>query len=49
MLRFKPTEHLTGVTIQGDLQDFYELTESIYRITGIVDDPTQRVLPAAGS
>ena len=40
MLRFKPTEHLTGVTIQGDLQDFYELTESIYRITGIVDDPT---------
>jgi len=40
MLRIKPTEHLTGITIQGDYNDFYELTESIYRLTCCADDKT---------
>ena len=39
MLKIKPTDHLTGVTIQGDFDDLYELVESIYRITGPDDDP----------
>ena len=38
MLRIKPTEHLAGVTIQGDYNDFYELVHSIYRITGHDED-----------
>ena len=41
MLQTKPTEHLTGITIQGDYNDFYELVDSIYRITGIEDDPNE--------
>lgn len=41
MLQTKPTEHLTGVTIQGDFNDFYDLVESIYRMTGLEDDPTR--------
>ena len=40
MLRIKPTEHLAGVTIQGDYNDFYELVHSIYRITGHDEDKT---------
>ena len=40
MLQTKPTEHLAGITIQGDYKDFYELVESIYRITGLDDDQT---------
>lgn len=31
-------EHLAGVTIQGDYNDFYELVHSIYRITGHDED-----------
>lgn len=38
MLRIKPMEHLAGVTIQGDYNDFYELVHSIYRITGHDED-----------
>ena len=38
MLRIKPTKHLTGITIQGDYNDFYELVHSIYRITGHDED-----------
>lgn len=41
MLQVKPTEHLTGITIQGDYKDFYELVDSIYRITGLDDDPKE--------
>lgn len=41
MLQTKPTEHLAGITIQGDYKDFYELVESIYRITGLDDDQTE--------
>ena len=40
MLHTKPTEHLTGITIQGDYNDFFELVESIYRITGLDDNRT---------
>ncbi len=40
MLSVKPTENLTGVTIQGDFKDLYELVDSIYRITGTNDDMT---------
>ena len=41
MLQTKPTEHLAGITMQGDYKDFYELVESIYRITGLDDDQTE--------
>jgi hypothetical protein len=34
MLQSKPTEHLMGITILGDYNDFSELVDSIYRITG---------------
>lgn len=35
MLQMKPTEHLLGIIVQGDYNDFSELVESIYRITGL--------------
>ena len=38
MLAITPTEHLTGVTVQGDFQDFYELVDSIYCLCGMEDD-----------
>ena len=38
MLQIAPTEHLTGVTVRGDFQDFYELVDSIYRLCGLDDD-----------
>ena len=41
MLQTKPTEQLTGITIKGDYKDFYELVESIHRITGLNDDQTE--------
>ena len=41
VLQTKPTEHLSGITIKGDYKDFYELVESIYRITGLDDDQTE--------
>ena len=30
MIQTKPTEKLTGVTIQGDYDDFYQLTEAFH-------------------
>lgn len=41
MIKVKPTENLTGVTIQGDFNDFYELVESIHRITGVDEDRSE--------
>ncbi|MBQ8138275.1 MAG: hypothetical protein IJ195_02330 [Lachnospiraceae bacterium] len=38
MLTAKPTEKLTGVTIEGSYDDLYELVESIYRMSGLEDD-----------
>ena len=38
MICAKPTENLTGVTIEGDFDDFYETVESIYRMTGTEED-----------
>lgn len=38
MILAKPTEHLTGITLEGEYQDFYEIVESIYRITGLEED-----------
>lgn len=44
MIIATPTENLTGITIEGEHQDFYELVDSIYRITsnraGIMEDYT---------
>lgn len=34
----KPTENLTGITIKGDYHDFYDLVDSIYRITTEEED-----------
>lgn len=38
MITAKPTENLAGVTIEGTFDDLYEITESIYRITGLDDN-----------
>ncbi|MCH3953824.1 MAG: hypothetical protein LKK51_06530 [Eubacterium sp.] len=38
MISAKPTEHLTGVTIEGEYEDLYEMVESIYRMTGLEED-----------
>ena len=38
MLQIKPTEHFTGLTIQGDYNDFSELMDSINRITTSVEN-----------
>lgn len=38
MLKTKPTKHLTGVTIQGDFKDFYDLVDSIYSITRLEEE-----------
>lgn len=37
MITATPTENLTGITIEGEHQDFYELVDSIYRITSNAD------------
>ena len=39
MISATPTENLTGVTIQGDWSDLYDLVDAIYRLTGLTDDP----------
>ena len=41
MQRTKPTEHLTGITFQGDFDDFYDLAESIYNIVGDDENPNK--------
>jgi len=38
MITGKPTEHLTGVTLEGEFEDFYELVDSIYRMTRLEED-----------
>lgn len=38
MITAKATEHLTGILLEGEFQDFYEMVESIYRMTGLDDD-----------
>ena len=35
MLRVIPTKNLTGVTIQGDFDTFYDIVHSIYNLTGV--------------
>lgn len=39
MLRTKPTKNLTGITIQGDYNDFKDLVDSIYGIVGLDEEP----------
>ena len=38
MISAKPTENLTGITVEGSFDDFYEITDSIYRMTGFEED-----------
>ena len=38
MISAKPTEHLTGVILEGEYEDFYEMVHSIYRMTGLEED-----------
>ncbi len=38
MIYAKPTENLTGICLEGEYLDFYEIVESIYRMTGLEDD-----------
>lgn len=35
MIFAKPTEHLAGITLEGEYQDFQEIVDSIYRMTGL--------------
>ena len=39
MIQTKPTEKLTGVTIQGDYDDFYQLTEAFHNAAGFEQVP----------
>ncbi len=38
MIYARATENLTGICVEGEFQDFYELVESIYRMTGLEDN-----------
>lgn len=38
MIRIEPTENFTGVTVQGDYDDLYNLVFSIHGMLGLVDD-----------
>ena len=42
MISAKPTEHLTGILIEGEYEDFYEMVKSIYRMTGLEEDHEDR-------
>lgn len=33
-----PTENLVGIIIEGDYEDFYEIVESIHRMTGFEEN-----------
>lgn len=35
MIQAKVTKNLTGITIQGDYDDFNDLVNDIYRMTGV--------------
>lgn len=37
MITARPTEHLTGITLEGEYDDFYEIVDCIYRMTGLPD------------
>lgn len=37
MITSKPTKHLTGITLEGEYSDFYEMTECIHQMTGLDD------------
>jgi hypothetical protein len=34
MLSIQPTQHLTGVTVSGDVHDFQELYDALHAIVG---------------
>lgn len=38
MISAKPTENLVGIIIEGDYEDFYEIVESIHRMTGFEEN-----------
>ena len=38
MIYATPTQNLTGICLEGEYLDFYEMVESIYRMTGLEDD-----------
>ena len=38
MISAKPTENLVGIIIEGDYEDFYEIVESIHRMTGVEEN-----------
>lgn len=38
MITAKATEHLTGILLEGEHKDFYEIVNSIYRMTGLEED-----------
>ena len=42
MITAKPTEHLAGITLEGEYSDFYEIVESIYRMTGLEENYDDR-------
>ncbi|MDO4384177.1 MAG: hypothetical protein Q4C18_06770 [Eubacteriales bacterium] len=37
MIIAKPTKNLTGITLEGEFDDFYEIVDCIYRMTGVSD------------
>lgn len=42
MIYARPTEHLTGITVEGTFEDFNETVDSIYRMTGLEEDYNDR-------
>lgn len=38
MISAKPTENLAGIIVEDNFDDFYEITDSIYRMTGFEED-----------
>lgn len=38
MISAKPTEKLTGITLEGDYDDFHEIVDSIHRMSGLEED-----------
>jgi len=42
MITIKPSSHLTGVTIQGDFDDFYDLVDSIHRMVSDYEEDDDR-------
>ena len=44
MLRTKPTEHLAGITMQGDYKDFYKTGRKYIQDNGIRRRPDRDLL-----